>query len=332
MIEIKKYKDVKFLGLYNGEMALWYPNRLEVGNKVFPTKEGDDYVIWTHSKYLEREREKKRMILEGDKFIDLPQGRYGYSNRMNNYIYSERKSDNVYSISIFQDGEEYLVNLDFITHKSLCSAFEDSAKNVLIISDPIFDCHSLLAFTKTGQRLWEYKEEDENLKINGRCIPVVDDVVVVISMRGLRPEKIQGFNIHTGERLWGITFEGKGVSNTLFVGEDKILYGCMRPFASNGLVLTSLNPFTGELIKHVISEEDGFEVMPWLVTMHGRQLYYTDNRRGNEIGVIDVDKRELIERVPLNIKKKVTIGAPVVTDDKVYVFISDLQELRVFEK
>ena len=61
-------------------------------------------------------------------------------------------------------------------------------------------------------------------------------------------------------------------------------------------------------------------------------IYYTDNRRGNEIGVIDVDKRELIERVPLNIKKKVSIGAPVVTDDKVYVFISDLQELRVFEK
>ena len=197
---------------------------------------------------------------------------------------------------------------------------------------PLWDDKTMVFYTKTGQRLWEYKEEDENLKINGRCIPVVDDVVVVISMRGLRPEKIQGFNIHTGERLWGITSEGKGVSNTLFVGEDKILYGCMRPFASNGLVLTSLNPFTGELIKHVISEEDGFEVMPWLVTMHGRQLYYTDNRRGNEIGVIDVDKRELIERVPLNIKKKVSIGAPVVTDDKVYVFISDLQELRVFEK
>ena len=66
--------------------------------------------------------------------------------------------------------------------------------------------------------------------------------------------------------------------------------------------------------------------------MHDRQLYFVDNRRGNEIGVIDVDKLELIERVPLNIKKKVTIGAPVVTDDKVYVFIRDLKELRVYDK
>ena len=332
MKEIKKYKDVKFLGLYNGEMALWYPNRLEVGNKVFPTKEGDDYVIWTHSKYLEREREKKRMILEGDKFIDLPQGRYGYSNRMNNYIYSEKKSDNVYSISIFQEGKEYLVNLDFITHKSLCSAFEDSAKNVLIISDPIFDCHSLLAFTKTGQRLWEYREEDENLKINSRCIPVVDDVVVVISLYGARPEKIQGFNIRTGERLWINQSEAKYEPDTFHIGADKMLYGCRGYVVSPGIGITKLNPLTGELEVSLINKDEEFNFMPWNITMHDRQLYFVDNRRGNEIGVIDVDKRELIERVPLNIKKKVSIGAPVVTDDKVYVFISDLQELRVFEK
>ena len=329
MNEVKKYKDVKFLGLYNGELALWYPNRLEVGTIIIPIGKGDDFVIWEQSRFLSRKRNNKRMILDGDKFVDWPQGRYGEVNRIDNCLYSQKDENGICSLSILQNSNEYLLNIE-------CDEYGpdlvDIVDDVLMLSDNIIDCHTLLFYTKTGQRLWEYKEEDENLKINGRCIPVVDDVVVVISMRGLRPEKIQGFNIHTGERLWGITFEGKGVSNTLFVGEDKILYGCMRPFASNGLVLTSLNPFTGELIKHVISEEDGFEVMPWLVTMHGRQLYYTDNRRGNEIGVIDVDKRELIERVPLNIKKKVSIGAPVVTDDKVYVFISDLQELRVFEK
>ena len=241
------------------------------------------------------------------------------------YSYSEDKNADV---RFMEHGEETLFAIK--TPNGIHSPRYIKDKSILLFNDPAQKY--LLAYSKTGEFLWQYTEEEDELKINWRCIPVVDDVVVVISMRGLRPEKIQGFNIHTGERLWGITFEGKGVSNTLFVGEDKILYGCMRPFASNGLVLTSLNPFTGELIKHVISEEDGFEVMPWLVTMHGRQLYYTDNRRGNEIGVIDVDKRELIERVPLNIKKKVTIGAPVVTDDKVYVFIGDLQELRVFDK
>ena len=109
-----------------------------------------------------------------------------------------------------------------------------------------------------------------------------------------------------------------------------MLYGCVPCYKE--LLLFRLDPYTGSLESWNLLSDEDLDVMPWNVTMHGHQLYYTDNRRGNEIGVIDVDKRELIERVPLNIKKKVTIGAPVVTDDKVYVFISDLQELRVFEK
>ena len=127
-----------------------------------------------------------------------------------------------------------------------------------------------------------------------------------------------------------------GVANTLFVGPDKMLYGCksvwIEPFVSSKLILTKLNPLSGALDMTVVSEGECFDVMPWLVTMHGNKLYYTDNRRGNEIGVIDVEKKELVERMPLNINQKVTIGAPVVTDDKVYVFIRDLQELRVYEK
>ena len=116
------------------------------------------------------------------------------------------------------------------------------------------------------------------------------------------------------------------------MGEDKMLYGCRGYVVSPDIGITKLNPLTGELEVSLINKDEEFDFMPWNVTMHDRQLYFVDNRRGNEIGVIDVDKKELVERVPLNIKKKVTIGAPVVTDDKVYVFISDLQELRVFEK
>ena len=65
--------------------------------------------------------------------------------------------------------------------------------------------------------------------------------------------------------------------------------------------------------------------------MHGRRLYYADNRDGKEIGVIDVDRKEIVERQPLEIKKNVTIGAPVVTDDRMYVYIRELNELRVYE-
>ena len=45
----------------------------------------------------------------------------------------------------------------------------------------------------------------------------------------------------------------------------------------------------------------------------------------------NVDRKEIVERQPLEIKKNVTIGAPVVTDDRMYVYIRELNELRVYE-
>ena len=244
----------------------------------------------------------------------------------NNYYITYCRVNNIIKVLCVDKDDEYLFDIpsnDSLRCKKLVS-------KVIVFGD-VSD-KALLFYTKTGQRLWEYKEEDENLKINGRCIPVVDDVVVVISLYGARPKKIQGFNIRTGERLWISQSEAKYEPDTFHIGADKMLYGCRGYVVSPGIGITKLNPLTGELEVSLINKDEEFNFMPWNVTMHDRQLYFVDNRRGNEIGVIDVDKRRLIERVPLNIKKKVTIGAPVVTDDKVYVFISDLQELRVFEK
>ncbi len=327
MKEINRIKNVSFLGLLDGNPVLRYKEHIAINDFNIEVSPNDDFCIMNN--LIQGTKNGKDAVFIDGCFKEFPPIRF--EERIMWTLKDSMCYDgDTFKLSYYVNGEEHLFETKTKDKIAVCKCPANKNEDVLAFSSGFEKKY--LFYSKTGEFLWQYTEDADDLKINWRCIPVVDDVVVVISMRGLRPEKIQGFNIHTGERLWGITFEGKGVSNTLFVGEDKILYGCMRPFASNGLVLTSLNPFTGELIKHVISEEDGFEVMPWLVTMHGRQLYYTDNRRGNEIGVIDVDKRELIERVPLNIKKKVTIGAPVVTDDKVYVFIDDLQELRVFEK
>ena len=241
------------------------------------------------------------------------------------YSYLEDKNANV---RFMEHGKEKLFSLK--TSNGLHSPRYIKEQSVFLFNDP--SQKYLLACSKNGDFLWQYTEEADDLKINWCCIPVADDVVVVISLYGARPKKIQGFNIRTGERLWKIESEAKYEPDTFFMGEDKMLYGCRGYVIRPGIGVTKLNPFTGELEVSLINNEEVFDFMPWNVTMHDRQLYFVDNRRGNEIGVIDVDKRELIERVPLNIKKKVTIGAPVVTDDKVYVFIRDLKELRVFEK
>ena len=63
--------------------------------------------------------------------------------------------------------------------------------------------------------------------------------------------------------------------------------------------------------------------------MHNNRLYYGSNRPGCEFGIIDCGKKELVESVFLDLKNGYQIGAPIVSDGKVYVFGGD--ELRVYE-
>lgn len=331
---IKEIKDVRQFNIYRGLEIIAFKDKVLIGDKELDATERDDYYV-DNGVLAKRDRGEgsgKHSIYVNDHFEDFPI-KYESLNRFSpeEYYSSVFEDDGSEKYYFYDYGKEYYFTINESQNSYLASY--DSYSSIFMI--PLLDNKTLVFYTKTGERLWEYKEEYENLKINGRCIPVVDDVVVVISMKGLNPKKIQGFDIRSGNRLWETTMES-GVSNTLFLGPDNMLYGCksvwIKPLVSSRLMLTKLNPFTGELDLTVVSEGECFDVMPWNVTMHGNKLYYTDNRRGNEIGVIDVDKKELVDRMPLNIDKKVTIGAPVVTDDKVYVFIRDLQELRVFEK
>ena len=320
-------KNIKYFELYNNSIIRIDETSFSVGKILFQ-KEVSDY-IFLFNGVLSKVSGNKTYEYKNDEF-NLIETKLSIPMFLGNdtWIEYESREDGNVDVRFVECGKEYLFSLK--ASKGIHWPKYDKNTSILLLSEP--NESYVIACTKTGERLWEYKEEDENLKINGRCIPVVDDVVVVISLYGAWPKKIQGFNIRTGERLWIIQSEARHEPDTFFLGEDKMLYGCRGYVVKPGIGITKLNPFTCELNVSLIHEDEEFDFMPWNVTMHDRQLYFVDNRRGNEIGVIDVDKRELIERVPLNIKKKVTIGTPVVTDDKVYVYIDDLQELRVFEK
>ena len=327
LIEI--IRRIRQFYIYNDMEVIAFNNKVYVGNKEFDSTDRDDFYVdhGVLTKHNFDDPKNTYFVYVGDRFEEF-RSKYKYANHFSKdeYYSSESEEDGIEKCCMFDHGQEYCFTIK--EQEKTYIAHYDSKSSILMI--PLWDDKTMVFYTKTGQRLWEYKEEDENLKINGRCIPVVDDVVVVISQDCIIPEKIQGFNIQTGEKLWVLDLSEKGCPNTFFCGEDNMLYGCVPCYKE--LLLFRLDPYTGSLESWNLLSDEDLDVMPWNVTMHGHQLYYTDNRRGNEIGVIDVDKRELIERVPLNIKKKVTIGAPVVTDDKVYVFIRDLKELRVYEK
>ena len=326
IVEIKR--NITRFDLYKNIPVYIYDDYFTIGKIKYPI-DGDEYVS-VESDVLEKyKRGGNHLMYTNGDFKPIiekySQPTFFEENVWIEYSYLEDKNANV---RFMEHGKEKLFSLK--TSNGLHSPRYIKEQSVFLFNDP--SQKYLLACSKNGDFLWQYTEEADDLKINWCCIPVADDVVVVISLYGARPKKIQGFNIRTGERLWKIESEAKYEPDTFFMGKDKMLYGCRGYVIRPGIGVTKLNPFTGELEVSLINNEEVFDFMPWNVTMHDRQLYFVDNHRGNEIGVIDVDKRELIERAPLNIKKKVTIGAPVVTDDKVYVFIRDLKELRVYEK
>ena len=329
MKEINRIKNVDFLGLIENNPVLKYKDHVEFNGFDIEVCPDDDFCIMNN--LIQGQKNGKEVAFYEGSFRELPSIRYDnrimWTLKDSNYYDGE-----IFKLSYYVNGEERLFETKAKDKIAVCKCPANKGEDVLIFSSGFEKKY--LFYSQSGEFLWKYTEENENLKINWRCIPVVDDVVVVISQDCGVPGKVQGFNIHSGEKLWEIPDAEDVCPNTFFVGEDKMLYGCYTEQIDydeeSRLMLTIINPINGEIEN--IEAGKACRVMGWLVTMHGRQLYYADNRRGNEIGVIDVDKRELIERVPLNIKKKVSIGTPVVTDNKVYVFISDLQELRVFEK
>lgn len=210
---------------------------------------------------------------------------------------------------------------------------------VLVFNNP-FTGNQILFYSTTGERLWEYKTENSDWKINRMCIPMVDDVVVIINSYNLMTVSIEGYNIQTGKKLWVL----KDDKHTdIFpchfnVGEDKMLYACKSHWKntdrnSKNIELTSINPHNGEFNRHILKEVDQHTVIsPWNTCIYGNKLYYADNRPGCILGVVDLDKKQIVDEYCLNLKKGFTMGAPIVTEDKIYQFIRNKKEVWVFDK
>lgn len=293
-----KAEEVKFESGKPNEKYILQP----FGNSIVKRVDETFYLYW-----------------KGD-FLKMPvEGEYDtmvvYDN--NNYVAYFSEDCTIKAVCVC-DGVAHQVTIqydDFLR----CSKV---APNVIVWGE--VSGRALLFCTKSGERLWEYKEDCKELKINIRCIPIVGNVVVVISVRGGTTERIQGFNVCTGEKLWEVSNKVMIRPSTLLEGEDHLLYGCYTDDLDydkpSRLMLTILNPANGDIENVQVGE--ACDVMAYRVAMYGRMLYYSDNRRGNEVGVIDVDKRTVVDRVSLYPKTRkavVTLLPPVVTDDRVYV-------------
>ncbi len=328
IVEIKK--DIIKFELYKNNPVCVYEDYFVI-NETKYLKDIND-VISEGNGVLKKYKDKYNLHFYKNGIFEPIKIKYSFPTFFEENVWIEYSylEDKIVNVRFMEHGKETLFSIK--TPNGIHSPRYIKDKSIFLFNDPAQKY--LLAYSKTGEFLWQYTEEDASLKINWRCIPVVDDVVVIISEDISAVMKIQGFNIRTGELLW--TLEDSDMTaacpDTFFVGDDNMLYGCDGYYGDTAeLHLCRLNPITGELDTWVVLSDNDFDVLSWHVAMHGRRLYYTDNRKGKEIGVIDVDRKELVERQPMGIEKNVTLGAPVVTDDKVYVYIRELNELRVYE-
>lgn len=330
----EKKKNVQFFGLNKEGVVLQYIDHLDVNNSSIKIEASDEFSVWNGILYLKRD--KNRYMYASGSFVPCIQGRFGQCT-LGSMTDSYYKNNNIYHFSVFHDGVEYIIKLESRDVISLEYKFVGMKEDVMIFEINLDK--GLLFCSKTGERLWEYKTENSDWKINRMCIPMVDDVVVIISTSNPTSNyriRIEGFNIHTGERLW--INNHKNITNHYFIGPDKMLYTCQHDWLDMKndimqLVLYKLNPFTGETETTQLKvDDDRGGVCPWNTCIYGNKLYYADNHPGCILGVVDIDKKQIVEEFSLNLKKGFRMGAPVVTEDKIYQFIRNKKEVWVFDK
>lgn len=195
------------------------------------------------------------------------------------------------------------------------------SKNIFLLRDNFNTKKITNIDLKTGNPLWLYSLP-EGFKIEGK-IHLYDNILVVNQIDEQSCSIIVGLDILTGKKLW----ENK-VSLIHYQQKNDFLYG----FASNTFgdnVFSKINIKTGEVFEKSF-ENFAKQVASHLATIHNDNLYFSAYKIG-EIGIIDLQKQEIIQEFSLNLEKGVGIGAPIVTEDKIYI-LDSLNTLHIFEK
>ncbi len=327
--------------LYNGEEIFVDNEKIVIEGKEFPV--GIDPYYGSNAKYgcegdvlykyIHDENDVRIFFrFDGNSFV-LENFRYENKDYLSpeHFCSTEDSVDGVVKVAFVENGTEYLFEFD---SEDDYYGLHYSVSNDVLVLAALFD-DGLLFYTKTGERLWEYTVKEGHEILKG-AIVVVDDVVVITCKdEKKRLASAEGYHLLTGEKLWEIT-DRKCLDRAYAMGPDKMLYALTTVLCedhTHELQLDRLNPFTGEVEVTVIEKGEYWtEIWPWNTTIYGNKLFYTNllRSKGPSFGVIDLDTKKIIEDIPLNVIGY-QIDTPIVTDEKIYVRVKDLNELRIYE-
>jgi len=330
---IENKKDTKSFFLYKGEEVFVFEDEIKIGGNALPAKKQDIYQI-ENDVLFKKEKNKGSVFssyfrFDGHKF-EQENFRYKLKEYFNFQWKCSYEFSNGFSrISLSNDENESV--FEFPSDAKYKPIYFDN-KEILLL------CHvvgkSLLFYTKTGERLWEYKVA-EGREIHESGVMVVDDIVVIPCTEDDSPISVEGYNLLTGEKLWEV--DDEDYCNYCYViGPNKMLYALSSYYCDGGSVelhLCELNPFTGEINKKELEEGRHWDdIHPADTVIYGNKLFYVNQIRkeGCSVGVVDLETKELIDDTPLESQGN-TVEKPIVTDDKIYVRIRELNELRIYE-
>ncbi|MCR5248184.1 MAG: hypothetical protein K6E14_10430 [Paludibacteraceae bacterium] len=317
-----------------------YNDKLIIGNKILPSKQKDCYdckngVLY---QFINKGSFEYTLLRYDSNSFAEDKFRYEDKEYFSPQQYCSYESEEIddekvnVKISFWDKGKEIL--FQFISNEEYEICIYDFINEVLVLKSS-YSHNSLLFYTKTGERLWEYKVA-EGREIHEDAVVVVDDIVVITCKNEKNKiVSVEGYILLTGEKVWEAD-DVEHCRKSYSQGLNKMLYGLTSFICKDHTVemrLTQLNPFTGEVEMNVIKEGEYWsEVWPWNTTIHGNKLFYTNliEKQGCSFGVIDLETKELIEDFPMESQGN-QIEKPLVTDDKIYVRVKGLNELRIYE-
>lgn len=330
---LENKKGVVDFILYKNEEVLVYNDKIKIGDKILSI---DDEAYFDCEKdvlYKQINDKDDIAILshyDGNAFVEEE-----FMYEFKQYFNSQRRisyefKNGVGLFSYISNGEDFV--FEFATKRRYNVLGLDNKDEILLL------CHvvgkELLFYTKTGERLWEYKVE-EGREIHESGVMVVDDIVVIPCTEDDAPISVEGYNLLTGEKLWEV--DDEDYCNYCYViGPNKMLYALSSYYCDGGSVelhLCELNPFTGEINKKELEEGRHWDdIHPADTVIYGNKLFYVNQikKEGCSVGVVDLETKELIDDTPLESQGN-TVEKPIVTDDKIYVRIRELNELRIYE-
>ena len=338
LIETKR--DIKNFFLYNGEEVYAYKDKAVICDKTLPVNENErvEYENGVLFKTIKDKDDKLKYTLsrfDGNEFVG-ENFRYDRKKYLNpqQFCSTEKTKDGVVKVAFMDNGTEHLFEFE---SKIKYYVLGFDAKSEILILISLYD-DGLIFCTKTGERLWEYTvKEGWELNCQGKGVTIVDDVVVIPCEEDGQPMSVEGYRLLTGEKLWEVN-DMDYCNHAYVMGANKMLYALQSYYFEGGgveLHLTELNPFTGEVNRNVLAEGRYWaDVHPLDTTIHGNKLFYVNENKkeGFTLGVVDLDRKELIEDIALKASAYAT-KAPMVTDNKIYVFLhcDKKNELRIYE-